>query len=43
MEINNSLEYEKPHDYCLVSVIGGQGILEIDDESFEIKKVITLS
>lgn len=37
-EINNSLEYEKRHDYCLVSVIGGQGILEIDDESFEIKK-----
>lgn len=37
-EINNSLEYEKPHDYCLVSVIEGQGVLEIDDESFEIKK-----
>lgn len=37
-EINNSLEYEKPHDYCLVSVIEDQGILEIDDESFEIKK-----
>lgn len=37
-EINNSLKYEKPHDYCLVSVIEGQGILEIDDESFEIKK-----
>lgn len=37
-EIAESLNYEKPHSYCLISVIEGNGVLEVDDESFNIEK-----
>lgn len=37
-EIDGTLPYEKPHVYCLVSVIDGQGIVAIDGEQWPINK-----
>jgi len=37
-EIDGTLPYEKPHVYCLVSVIDGQGIAAIDGEQWPINK-----
>lgn len=37
-EINSKLNYNKPHAYCLVSVIDGTGSVIIDDERYDIQK-----
>ena len=38
-DIQGVLDYEKPHDYCLITVIEGNGKINIDGENFEIEKV----
>lgn len=37
-DIQGVLDYEKPHDYCLITVIEGNGKINIDGENFEIEK-----
>ncbi|MDM7862486.1 mannose-6-phosphate isomerase, class I [Staphylococcus borealis] len=37
-DIQGVLEYEKPHDYCLLTIIEGNGKINIDGEDFEIEK-----
>ncbi|QTK10399.1 class I mannose-6-phosphate isomerase [Staphylococcus haemolyticus] len=37
-DIQAVLDYEKPHDYCLITVIEGNGKINIDGENFEIEK-----
>ena len=36
--INHQMQWDKPHDYCLVSVIDGEGKILIDDKPYDIKK-----
>lgn len=37
-DIQGVLDYEKPHDYCLITVIEGNGKINIDGENFEMEK-----
>lgn len=37
-DIQGVLDYEKPHDYCLITVIEGNGKINIEGENFEIEK-----
>ncbi|EEE48442.1 mannose-6-phosphate isomerase, class I [Staphylococcus capitis] len=37
-DISEHLTLEKPHPYCLVSVIEGDGQLTVDDETFTVQK-----
>lgn len=37
-EIDGQLDFEKPHDYCLVSVIEGTGHLIADGNTYEVNK-----
>ncbi|MBX5318763.1 mannose-6-phosphate isomerase, class I [Staphylococcus caprae] len=36
--INHQMQWDKPHAYCLVSVIDGEGKILIDDKPYDIKK-----
>ena len=38
-DISEHLTLTKPHPYCLVSVIEGDGQLTVDDETFTVQKV----
>ncbi len=37
-DIQGVLDYEKPHDYCLITVIEGNGKINIYGENFKIEK-----
>ena len=37
-EINSKLNYNKPHAYCLVTIIDGTGTLTVNDKHYDIQK-----